>query len=150
MKDSNPLSTTVILITNEGMGKADLELQTKLVGTYLKLLIENNYLPNAICFYTDGVKLVVNGSPVLDQLQQLEQKGVRLIICSTCLNYFGLIDKVQVGIMGGMLDIVEAQAFDIFIESTEITSRMVSELRPKIEKPDVIIRPKVGQYKLLN
>ena len=110
MKDSNPLSTTVILIANEGMGKADLELQTKLVGTYLKLLVENNYLPNAICFYTDGVKLVVNGSPVLDQLQQLEQKGVRLIICSTCLNYFGLIDKVQVGIMGGMLDIVEAQA----------------------------------------
>lgn len=110
MKDSNPLSTTVILITNEGMGKADLELQTKLVGTYLKLLVENNYLPNAICFYTDGVKLVVNGSPVLDQLQQLEQKGVRLIICSTCLNYFGLIDKVQVGITGGMIDIVEAQA----------------------------------------
>lgn len=109
MKDSNPLSSTVILITNEGMGKANLELQMKLVGTYLKLLVENNYLPNAICFYTDGVKLVVNGSPVLDQLQQLEQKGVRLIICSTCLNYFGLIDQVQVGIMGGMTDIIEAQ-----------------------------------------
>lgn len=110
MKDSNPLSTTVILITNEGMGKANLELQMKLVGTYLKLLVENNYLPNSICFYTDGVKLVVNSSPVLDQLQQLEQKGVRLIICRTCLNYFGLIDQVQVGIMGGMADIIEAQA----------------------------------------
>jgi len=110
MTESNPLSTTVILITNEGMGKANFELQMKLAGTYLKLLVENNYLPNAICFYTDGVKLVVNGSPVLDQLRQLEQKGVRLIICSTCLNYFGLIDQVQVGIMGGIADIIEAQA----------------------------------------
>jgi intracellular sulfur oxidation DsrE/DsrF family protein len=110
MKDNNPLSTTVILITNEGMGKANPELQMKLVGTYLKLLGENNYLPNAICFYTDGVKLVVNGSPVLDQLHQLEQKGVRLIICSTCLSYFGLIDQVQVGVIGGMADIIEAQA----------------------------------------
>jgi len=108
--DNNPLSSTVILITNEGMGKANLELQMKLVGTYFKLLIENNYLPNAVCFYTDGVKLVVNGSPVLDQLKQLEQKGVHLISCSTCLNYFALLDQVQVGIAGSMADIIEYQA----------------------------------------
>ena len=110
MVDNNPLSSTVILITNEGMGKSNLDLQLKLAGIYLKLLVENNYLPNAICFYTEGVKLVVNGSPVLDQLKQLEQKGVSLIICSTCLNYFGLIDQVQVGITGGMADIIDAQA----------------------------------------
>lgn len=110
MAENNPLSATVILITNEGMGKANPELQMKLVSTYLKLLGENNYLPNAICFYTDGVKLVVNGSPVLNQLQQLEQKGVRLIICSTCLAYFGVIDQVQVGVIAGMADIIEAQA----------------------------------------
>jgi len=110
MVDINPLSSTVIVFTNEGMGKANLELQLKLAGTYLKLLVENNYLPNAICFYTEGIKLVVNGSPVLDQLKLLDQKGVRLIICSTCLNYFGLTDQVQVGIAGGMADIIDAQA----------------------------------------
>jgi hypothetical protein len=109
MVDNSPLSSTVILITNEGIGKGVLELQLKLAGTYLKLLAENNYLPNAVCFYTEGVKLVINGSPVLDQLKQLEQKGVRLIICSTCLNYFGLTDQVNVGIIGGMADIIEAQ-----------------------------------------
>ena len=45
---------------------------------------------------------------MLEQLRALEAKGLELIICSTCLNYFGLNDKVQVGIVGGMPDILEA------------------------------------------
>ena len=102
-------SDTVILIPREGMGQADLELQHKLIGTYLTLLNEHSYLPAAICFYTEGVKLVVEGSPVIEQLMALESKGVRLIICSTCLNYFGVQDQVRVGITGGMTDIIEAQ-----------------------------------------
>lgn len=92
------------------MGSADLILQHKLLDTYLKLLMENNSLPAAICFYTDGVKLVVEGSPVLERLSEIEKKGVRLIICSTCLNHFGLAEKIRVGIVGGMSDILEAQS----------------------------------------
>jgi selenium metabolism protein YedF len=102
-------SDTVILITRNGMGEADQVLQHKLISTYLKLLDEHDLLPGAICFYTEGVFLVVEGSPVLDTLQSLERKGVRLILCSTCLNYFELLDKVKVGIIGGMGDILEAQ-----------------------------------------
>ena len=102
-------SDTVILFTRNGMGDAEPELQIKLASTYFKLLDENNILPSAICFYTDGVKLVVESSPVLDSLRSLESKGVRLILCSTCLNYFNLTEKVKVGIVGGMTDIIEAQ-----------------------------------------
>jgi len=102
-------SNTVILITREGMGSADLPLQHRLIATYLKLLAANNSLPAAICFYTDGVKLVVEGSPVIAELKTLEAQGVRLIVCQTCLNFFNLIDKVRVGIVGGMGDIIEAQ-----------------------------------------
>jgi intracellular sulfur oxidation DsrE/DsrF family protein len=91
------------------MGSADLPLQQKLLDTYLNLLEENKTLPAAICFYTDGVKLVIEGSPLLERLSQIEQSGVRLIICSTCLNYFGLSEKVRVGIVGSMSDIIEAQ-----------------------------------------
>jgi len=101
--------STVLLVTRNGMGEADPGLQQKLVQTYFKLLDESDVLPAAICFYTDGVKLVVEGSPVLDSLKSLEAKGVRLILCSTCLNFFGLTDKVQAGIVGGMTDIIEAQ-----------------------------------------
>ncbi|GAB4410702.1 MAG: hypothetical protein Fur0044_04510 [Anaerolineae bacterium] len=91
------------------MGKADQPLPHKLIHTYLSLLVEHKLFPAAICFYTEGVKLVVEGSPVLDLLQALETNGVPLIICQTCLNHFGLADNVKVGIVGGMTDIIEAQ-----------------------------------------
>jgi intracellular sulfur oxidation DsrE/DsrF family protein len=108
-KMSIPDSDSVILITRNGMGHADPELQLKLITTYLKLLDEHDILPAVICFYTEGVKLAVSGSPVLESLHSLEAKGVRLILCSTCLNFYQLADQVQVGIPGGMTDIIEAQ-----------------------------------------
>lgn len=104
-----PDSDTVLLITRNGMGAAEPELQLKLITTYFKLLDEHGILPAAICFYTDGVKLACEGSPVIESLKSLEGRGVRLILCSTCLNYFKLTDRVQVGIVGGMSDIIEAQ-----------------------------------------
>jgi sulfur relay (sulfurtransferase) complex TusBCD TusD component (DsrE family) len=85
------------------------ELGIKLIQKYFSLLLENGNLPAAICFYTDGVKLVTSGSPVIEALQKLEAKGVRLIVCSTCLDTLGLTKQVQVGIVGGMTDILEAQ-----------------------------------------
>ena len=103
------MSGTVIMVTNNGMGRADEKLQLRLAGKYLELLTQHNQLPNAVCFYTEGVKLVCEGSPVIDQLHGLESKGTRLIVCSTCLNYYELTDKVQIGIVGGMPDIIEAQ-----------------------------------------
>jgi peroxiredoxin family protein len=52
---------------------------------------------------------VTTNSPIIEQLKQLEAKGTRLIVCSTCLDMMGLADQVQVGIVGGMTDIIEAQ-----------------------------------------
>jgi hypothetical protein len=106
---SVPDSGTILLVTRNGMGDAEPELQQKLITTYFKLLDENQILPAAICFYTHGVKLVVDGSPVIDVLKSLEARGVRLILCSTCLKYYNLSDQVLVGIVGGMTDILEAQ-----------------------------------------
>jgi selenium metabolism protein YedF len=100
---------TLIVINSDGMGRADEALQQTLIAKYLSLLLENGDLPYGLCFYTEGVKLVVEGSSVLDQLKALEAKGVRLIVCSTCLAYFDLTDKVKAGLVGGMPDIIEAQ-----------------------------------------
>lgn len=102
-------SAIVILVTRNGMGEAEPALQHKLLQTYLKLLHESRMRPAVLAFYADGVKLVTTGSPVLEQLGALEAAGVRLIVCSTCLNYYSLTDQVQVGIVGGMPDIIEAQ-----------------------------------------
>lgn len=91
------------------MGSGDLALQRKLINTYLALLNDSETLPGAICFYTEGVRLVVAGSPVLEALHALQAKGVHLILCATCLDHYGLLDQVEVGIIGGMTDIIEAQ-----------------------------------------
>ncbi len=107
LKTSN--SSTVILLNRDGMGSAEEALRHKLIRVYLTMLQENGLYPGAICFYAEGVKLVAEGSPILDLLRELEAKGVRLIICTTCLQYFGLTGKVAVGIVGGMNDIVLAQ-----------------------------------------
>ena len=99
----------VIIFKNNGMGiTGEQSLQDKLTKTFLTLTQENPNLPRAICFYTEGVKLACEGSPVLEELRALEARGVRLILCQTCLDYFGLKDKVRTGIVGGMGDIITA------------------------------------------
>ena len=103
------MNNTVIIVNNNGMGKADEQLQHTLFAKYVELIQQNGELPAAFCFYADGVKLVCEGSPVIEKLKELEAKNVRLIVCSTCLNYLNLQDKIQVGIVGGMGDIIEAQ-----------------------------------------
>lgn len=110
MTNSVEKTSTVILVTSNGMGSTDQKLQHKLIKNYLRLLTETDFqLPEAICFYADGVKLVTKGSPVIDELKILAEKEVLLIVCSTCLNYFGLMDSVRVGIQGTMVDIIELQ-----------------------------------------
>ncbi len=104
-----PLEDSVILLTRYGMGNGPEELQLRLLDKYLQLLEANEKLPAAMCFYTEAVKLVVESSPVLERLSALEKKGVRLIACSTCLDYYGLADRVKTGIAGSMADILEAQ-----------------------------------------
>ncbi len=104
------MKNTVLLCTVFGMGKSsDDSLNMKLISKYFSLLLEGKHYPNAICFYTDGVRLVCEGSPVLEQLSQLEQNGTRLIVCSTCLEAMDLKHALKIGIVGGMPDIIEAQ-----------------------------------------
>jgi hypothetical protein len=109
VKSNNDSRSVVLMVTLQGMGHAEPELRLKLLRSYLTLLDADGRLPAAICFVTEGVRLVVEGSPLLDILAQLEARGVYLISCSTCLGAFGLTDQVKVGIIGGMPDIIEAQ-----------------------------------------
>ena len=68
------MKDAVILVPNYGIGKADEKPQLLLVNKYFDLLLQNESLPAAICFYTEGVKLVCDGSPVAEQLRTLESK----------------------------------------------------------------------------
>ncbi len=99
---------TVLVFTRNGLGDGPSELQQKLSLKFLQLNLDANTLPAKILFYTDGVKLACEGSPVLDVLRAIQTRGAELILCSTCLDYLGLREKVAVGIVGGMPDIIEA------------------------------------------
>ena len=72
------MESAIILVTNYGMGfcKEPSTLPQLLFGKYLDVMLAGDDLPNAICFYTDGVKLVLGESPVLDRLKSLEQQGI--------------------------------------------------------------------------
>ena len=91
------------------MGAGDEGLGLQLVTNYLKLLNEETELPRVIAFYNGGVKLVCTDSSIIDILKTLETKGVKLIVCKTCLKHFDLMDKMEVGIAGTMMDIIELQ-----------------------------------------
>ncbi len=99
---------TVLLFTRAGLGHAPQDLQETLARKFLGLLLEGDQLPAKLLFYTDGVRLACEGSPVLDLLAKLEAGGVELVLCKTCLDYFGLAGSVRVGVVGGMGDIIEA------------------------------------------
>jgi hypothetical protein len=103
------MNDTVLLITGYGIGQGPEDLRLKLAVKYFQLLEQASSLPGVVCLYTDGVKMVVEGSPVLELLKSLEEKGIRLVVCSTCLEYFQLTEKVRAGIVGSMADIQEAQ-----------------------------------------
>ncbi len=108
--EANDFAHTAIVFNQYGLGHADEALRTRLATNYLRTLAELGQHPQAILFYADGVKLVVEGSPCLAELAALANAGVPLIVCRTCLDYYGLLDAVRVGEIGNMLGIVEAQA----------------------------------------
>jgi len=102
--------STAYLFMRFGLGHAPEDLQLKVTGNFLTLLRSDQEAPAALLFYTDGVRLVCDGSPVLDLLREFESRGVPVISCRTCVEYFSLADKVRVGTVGGMPAIMEAMA----------------------------------------
>jgi len=110
MSHTPGLRDTLILVTRDGLGDAVPELSRKLFVKYLEVLEANGTLPGAIAFMTNGVHLVCEGSPAIEKLRAYEAAGVHVIICKTCIDFFGVADKVRAGVVGGMGDIVAAQA----------------------------------------
>ena len=102
-------SDILIIFNGDGMGRADAALTRKLAGSFLNVIDLDDRLPRAICLYGEGVKLAVAGSPVLEELGSLAAKGVELVVCTTCLNHYGLFDDLAVGTAGDMKGIVALQ-----------------------------------------
>jgi selenium metabolism protein YedF len=100
-------SPVVVVIPSDQMGRGEEELGHVLIRAFLHTLTEVSDRPDTMIFFNTGVKLTVKGSEVLDDLQALEKNGVEILICGTCLDYFGLKGKIAVGEVSNMYTIAE-------------------------------------------
>ncbi len=91
------MSSKVILIQSEVLGRGNDELGMMLMSNFLRLLGESPDKPASLIFWNAGVKLVCEGSRVLEHLKKLEGLGIEILACTTCLEYFDLVDKLKVG-----------------------------------------------------
>lgn len=95
------------VISSDCMGDGSEELGRQLMKGFLYAMTELEELPETILFYNGGAKLTVEGSDSLEDLKLLEAQGVEILTCGTCLNYYGLSEKLAVGTVTNMYAIAE-------------------------------------------
>jgi len=95
----------VLLITSDTVGRGDDELGRVLMRALIASLGESQVYPSHLIFLNAGVKLTTEGSPLLEQIKRLEGEGVQVLSCGTCLDFYGIKDKLQVGKVTNFMEI---------------------------------------------
>ena len=98
----------MVMVTAPGMGTGDDVLAAKLMESFLKTLKEMGNDLWRLIFVNGGVKLTIQSSHVLKELQTLEKEGIHIMVCGTCLTHFNILKQKAVGETTNMLDIVTA------------------------------------------
>ena len=99
----------VVVISADHMGEGNDELGRTLLKGFIFALVTQEKRPRTILFYNGGARLTCVGSDSLEDLRTLAEQGVELLTCGTCLNFYGLTDKLAVGGVTNMYEIVEKQ-----------------------------------------
>ena len=102
----------IFLIQSEGLGRGDEQLGSILMINFLQFLNESQDKPSGIIFWNTGVRLLCQGSKVLESLKRLEKQGVELLACATCLEYFELTDSLAVGKPTNMVKTIQSMLAD--------------------------------------
>ena len=100
----------VVAVDSDTMGRGSEELGRILMKGFLFALSQLESLPQTILFYNGGAKLTVEGSGSLEDLKAMEAQGVEILTCGTCLNHYGLTERLAVGGVTNMYAIVEKLA----------------------------------------
>ena len=99
---------SVVLVASEAMGRGEHpELGQVLMRAFFHTLTEVEPKPDTIIFLNSGVKLVIEGSPVLEDLRALSEGGTEIFACGTCLGYYELTERIAVGEVSNMYTIAE-------------------------------------------
>lgn len=104
--DSRKKGVVVVLSSNL-MGHGEADLGKALMKGFVYALTQQDNLPEAVLIYNSGAYLSCEGSDNLEDLKALEAQGVEILTCGTCLNFYGLGDKLKVGSVTNMYEIVE-------------------------------------------
>ena len=103
-------NNTVIAIASDKMGEGNDELGKVLMKGFIFAVTQLDELPKTMLFYNGGATITSEGSDSIEDLKLLEEQGVEILTCGTCLNYYGMTDKLQVGTVTNMYSIVEKLA----------------------------------------
>ncbi len=98
----------VIYINSNLLGIGDDALGSILMRAFLKTLLETDPKPSRLIFINSGVRLTSEGSEVLETLKALSGKGVDILSCGTCLDFYGLKERLKVGIVSNMYEITKS------------------------------------------
>jgi len=104
----NERTKIMVVCASDRMGFGDDILGQKLMINFLRTLKEMGDELWRLVFVNNGVKLTIDGSEVLDDLKAYEADGIKILVCGTCLDFFKLLDRKQIGETTNMLDIVTA------------------------------------------
>lgn len=97
----------IVVLSSDKMGEGDEELGKVLIKGFIYAITQLDKYPKAVLLYNSGVKLSSEGSDSIEDLKMLEEHGVEILSCGTCLNFYNLQDKLQVGKLTNMYSIVE-------------------------------------------
>ncbi len=97
----------VVAISSNIMGSGDHDLGEILIKAFINTIREVSPLPSSIIFYNRGIFLALENSPVHDSLIELHQKGVEILVCGTCADYFDKKSSVKIGTISNMYTIIE-------------------------------------------
>lgn len=101
---------TVVVVSSDRMGTGNDELGKVLIKGFIFAVTQLDTLPKTMLFYNGGATLTAEGSDSLEDLRSLEAQGVEILTCGTCLDYYGLKERLQVGAVTNMYSIVETMA----------------------------------------
>ena len=98
---------TVVVVSSDRMGSGNDELGKVLIKGFIFAVTQLDTLPKTMLFYNGGATLTTEDSDSLEDLKSLEAQGVEILTCGTCLNFYGLPEKLQVGEVTNMYVIAE-------------------------------------------
>ena len=108
VEGKKPLGNWSIFINKEIIGAGNEELGQSLMKMFIYTISEGEDLPKSILFMNGGVKVPSLNEQGIEHLKVLQDKGVELLVCGACLNFYGLEDKLEVGKISNMYEITNA------------------------------------------